>query len=424
VPGVRRLAAVARRLRRLAGDEEGATLATTAILLLTLLGVVGMGIDVGAAFTARRAAQNAADSAALSAAVDAAAQGKQLDQQAKAVAAQYGLVDGKGGVSVQVHTPPTLGPNAGNGEATEVIIQRPALGFFSLLFNPNPPPIRARAVATSAVGDGSGCLLALDPKAAQAVLFNGVPTVNLQDCSLYDNSNSSTALLLNGGVTINATGIDVVGGILKNGSVKLNANVQTGAKPQLDPYAKVPIPPYSGCDQNSAVVNSGSRTFNASGPRPYVFCNGLIVNGGSVNFGPGVYVINGGSFILNGSTGATATGATFIFTNGATFTFNSGTNINMSAPTTGPTKGMLLWVDPKGGGGQVTLNAGSNQAYTGAIYAPSRQLVLNGGTRVVNSACTQIIAATMIINGDVALQTDCAGTGVTPIGSGAPHLIE
>jgi len=424
VPHVRPLAAVWSRLRRLPADEAGATLATTAILLFTLLGFVGLGIDLGAAFTLRRSAQNAADSAALSAAVDAADQGKQLDQQAKAVAAKYGLVDGKGGVSVQVHTPPSTGPNVGDKDSTEVIIQRPAVGFFSLLFTPNPPPIRARAVATSNLGKGSGCLMALNPKAAQAVLFNGIPTVNLQNCTLYDNSNSSTALLLNGGVTINADRVEVVGGILKNGTVNINAGVETGAAPTLDPYATDPLPAYNGCDQNSAVVNSGSRTFNASPGRPYVFCNGLIVNGGSVNFGPGIYVMNGGSFILNGSTGATANGATFIFTNGATFTFNSGTNINLSAPTSGPTKGKLIWVDPKGGGGQVTLNAGSNQVYTGAVYLPGRQLILNGGTQVVNSACTQIIADTMIINGDVALATNCGGTGVKPIGSGAPKLIE
>lgn len=413
-----------RRLRRLPRDEGGATLATTAILLVTLLGFVGLGIDLGAAFTARRATQNAADSAALSAAVDQAAGGDQLDQQAKAVAAQYGLVNGQGGVKVEVDTPPTTGGHVGDPDATEVVIQRPALGFFSLLFNPNPQPIRARAVASSERGAGFGCLVALDRKAAQAVLFNGIPTVNLQNCTLYDNSSSSTALLLNGGITINATGIDVVGGILKNGPVTLNADVETGVPPVADPYAKDPIPPYNGCDQNNAVVNSGSRTFNAAGGRPYVFCNGLIVNGGSANFGPGIYVINGGSFILNGSTGATANGATFVFTNGATFTFNSGSNINFSAPTSGPTKGKVIWVDPKGGGGQVTLNAGSNQVYTGAVYAPTRQLILNGGTQVVNSKCTQIIAATMIINGDVALQTDCAGVGVRPIGAGAPKLVE
>jgi hypothetical protein len=421
---VSRLAAVWERLRRLPGDEDGATLATTAILLFTLLGFVGLGIDLGAAFTARRSAQNAADSAALSAAVDAAAGGNQLQQQARAVTAQYGLVDGQGGVSVQVHTPPSLGPNTGNADATEVIIQRPALGFFSLLFNPSPPPIRARAVATSAVGAGSGCLVALDPKAAQAVLFNGIPTVNLQNCTLYDNSTSSTALLLNGGITINAEGIDVVGGILKNGTVNLNAAVQTGVAPVADPYANDQIPSYSGCDQSNAVVNSGTRTFNASASRPYVFCGGLIVNGGSANFGPGIYVINGGSFILNGSTESTATGATFVFTNGATFTFNSGTNINFTAPTSGPTAGKVIWVDAKSGGGQVTLNAGSNQVYTGAIYAPTRQMILNGGTQVVNSKCTQIIVATMIVNGDVALQTNCGGTGVKPVGAGTPKLIE
>ncbi|THD80543.1 MAG: hypothetical protein E7812_07375 [Phenylobacterium sp.] len=416
--------ALGKKLRRLAGDEDGATLVTVGLLLVVLLSFVGLGLDLGIAYTSKRATQNAADSAALSAAVASAAGATDLTAEAQAVAVQYGLTPGVGGVIVTVNSPPLSGLHVGDPTSVEVVINRPGMGFFSSLFQPKASAIVGRAVATNGQGaGGSGCLVALDPTAQQAVLFNGIPTVNLVNCSLDDNSSNKTALLANGGVTVNAFGINVVGGILKNGTVNLNANVVTGATPVSDPYANDQIPAYSGCNQTNAVINSGAPPAYQAGATPYVFCNGLIVNGGSVSFGPGVYVINGGSFTLNGSSSATANNATFILTNGAQLNFNSATNVTMSAPTSGPTAGLVIWMDPKSTGG-VTLNAGSNQKYTGAIYAPNRQLTLNGGTTVVNSACTQIIADTMIINGNVALQTNCGGTGVRLVGAGAPKLVE
>ena len=414
-----------RTLARLARDEDGATLATTAMLLMVLVGFLGVGLDIGIAYTARRSAQNAADSAAYSAAVAAADGASDLVAQAQGVAARYGLSNGAGGVTVQVNNPPTSGGHAGDPQAVEVIVTRPAEGFFSTLFVPNPQPIRARAVAISGVRAGFGCLVALNPKAAQAVLFNGVPNVNLVDCTLYDNSaDKSDAMLVNGGVTVNARGIDVVGGILKNGVVTLNADVRTGVDPVSDPYAKVKPPAFSGCDRTNEIINAGNRSYAASGSRPFVFCNGLIVNAGGASFGPGVYIINGGSFTLNGSTSATANGATFVLVNGAMLNFNSAANITFKAPTSGPTAGLVIEMDKSASRTAVTLNGGSNQAFTGALYAPNQAIILNGGTTVANGGCTQVIGDTIIINGDVRLETKCAGTGVKPVGSVPPALVE
>jgi hypothetical protein len=53
---------------RLKGEERGAALILTAIVLLVLVGVVGLALDGGQAYNTRRGAQNAADNAALAAA--------------------------------------------------------------------------------------------------------------------------------------------------------------------------------------------------------------------------------------------------------------------------------------------------------------------------------------------------------------------
>ena len=270
-----------------------------------------------------------------------------LVAEARAVAIQYGLTDAAGGVSVTVNNPPVTGAHAGDTTSVEVIINRPGMGFFSTLFQPKASAIVGRAVATNGQGaGGTGCLVALNPTAAQAVLFNGGETVNLQNCSLDDNSSDKNALLLNGGVTINASGVNVVGGILKNGTVTLNAKVQTGVTPATDPYAQQQMPSYSGCNQTNALVNGGTPpAFHASGSTPYVFCNGLIVNSGTVSFDPGIDVINGGSLTVNAGS-LTATNATFILTNGANLNFNSASNVTMTAPLPGtPTAGLVIWME-------------------------------------------------------------------------------
>src|SRR5207245_2408554 len=46
--------------------------------------------------------------------------------------------------------------------------------------------------------DGLGCVLSLDANAAGATTGQGSTTVNLNGCSLYDNSSSTTALTVGG----------------------------------------------------------------------------------------------------------------------------------------------------------------------------------------------------------------------------------
>ncbi|HEV2530983.1 pilus assembly protein TadG-related protein [Phenylobacterium sp.] len=416
-----------RRLRRLGGDERGATLVTTALLLMVLLGFLGLGLDLGVAYTARRSAQNAADSAALSAAVAATSGAKNIAAEAQAVAAQYGLADGVGGVTVVVNTPPTSGTHTSNDKAVEVIITRPPMGFFSTLFVAHPQNIAARAVGVA--GQAGGCLMTLDPKMAQAQLYNGVPTVNLVNCSIYDNSSDPNAMLANGGVTINAWSVNVTGGILKNGTVTFNTvdGVHTGVAATPDPYQGTPVPTGASCTRtNEPVINSGtSRSFAASGSTPFVFCgSGLTLNGNATaTFGPGVYVFNGGTFLINGGDTVTSTKAVFILTNGASLIINGNSNINFEAPNSGTYSGLAVFQDPKDTNA-IILNGGSTQTFKGAVYAPTAAMTLNGTTQVTNGGCTQLIAASMIINGGVNLAANCAGVGVKPIGGQAPGLVE
>ncbi|MDE2486061.1 MAG: hypothetical protein KGO51_01570 [Alphaproteobacteria bacterium] len=428
-----------RRLRDLADDRRGATALITALSLIVVMGFVGVGVDIGSAYAVRRSAQNAADSAAFSAAVarwEGPATSANIGDHARAIAASYGFADQKDGVAITVDAPPADGRFTADPNAVEVIVSRPAPVFFSGLFTAGAGPIRARAVATVQPGkDGDGCLVALDPGDPQTILMNGAPEIDLHGCALYDNSAASNAFAMNGSATLTASAANVVGGYFHNGNTQLNAPLRTGAPPLADPYADVPIPSYDpgSCD-STAVVNGGqSKTFTANGSTPYVFCGGLIANGGAtVHFDPGVYVIQGGSLIFNGNTTVTGTGVTFILTGStpggsvATLTINGGANVNLSAPAGGPTSGLVFYQNRNAShhGGSNILNGGATQTFTGALYFPSEPVTFNGGNDTSGAGCTQLLAWEITFNGDSHLANNCQGAGTRAIGGFRTVLVE
>jgi hypothetical protein len=426
-------------LADLSTDRRGATALMTGLMLTVVLGFVGFGIDFGTAFTARRAAQSAADSAAFSAAVAKAGGTADITGQARAVTARYGLVNGAGAVTVSVNQPPTSGAYLNHPEATEVIIVRPAPRIFASLFQTGATTISARAVAATLPNkDGDGCVVAFNPIDSMAILANGNPNVTLENCAIDANSASPQAMSMNGTPIITAKAANIVGGLFKNGPVQLNAQVNLGAKATPDPYNnpafKVDLPDYPAghCDSTNALVNSKTpKTFTPNG-QPYVFCNGLTINGSAnVTFAPGVYVIDGGSLTINGNATIRGTGVAFVLTNHtgsniATVTINGGADINLSAPAPGASMaGFVFYQDRRAGLGQDTLNGGAKQIFKGALYFPKQTVLLNGGTDVAgNGGCTQVLADKVTFNGDARLATNCANVGTQGIGQFVTTLVE
>jgi len=109
---------------RLLSDRRGGVAVMTAMSLTSLLGFAGLGTEATLWYVAKRNMQGATDAAAFTAAT-AEAKGQNstaFTAAAKAVAQQYGFVDGTGGVTVTVNNPPVSGPNTGNAQAVEVLI--------------------------------------------------------------------------------------------------------------------------------------------------------------------------------------------------------------------------------------------------------------------------------------------------------------
>ncbi len=93
------LFSVAKHVRRLRGDERGAVSVVMGVLMIPLVGALGIGFEVSNWYLTTRGMQNAADAAALAAATNG---GSNYDVEARAVAAQYGFVNGTNNITIDV----------------------------------------------------------------------------------------------------------------------------------------------------------------------------------------------------------------------------------------------------------------------------------------------------------------------------------
>jgi Flp pilus assembly protein TadG len=422
-------------LARFVGDRSGAAAVTLALTFSLLVGFAALATEVADWYKTKRTMQGAADSGAYSAAT-ARWSGASTDaytSEARSVAGNYHYIDGTNGVTVTVNNPPASGNYTADPNAIEVIIARPQPLKLASMFMSTGPTIQARAVATTNP-NGSGCVLALDRGDVTDVTDNGNTTLNLNHCNLYINSPSRSALSLVGGATINADSAFISGNYTTTGHASLNTThgTFTGAAPANDPYADVPIPSYSGCNQNNySLSGNQSQTFSPGSSGTMVFCNGFRLSGGSsVTLQPGTYIIDGGSFSVSGNSSISGSGVTIILTssNGsgyATASISGGSIVNLTAPTAGPLAGLAFFQDrnaPQSGTDSFT--GGTTQNINGTLYFPNQNVTFNGGTSTGGAICTQLVALTITFNGNAAFNNNCLGKGVRGIGTSFVKLVE
>src|SRR3979490_609387 len=162
------LSLIANHVRRLRADERGAVSVMMGFLLIPLVGALGIGFEVSNWYLTARGMQNAADAAAIAAATNG---GSNYDVEAKAVAAQYGFVNGTNNISIAVSD--TAACPGGGNNCYSVTIS----GFMPLYMSQvvgyrgdatlNGAPekqLGASAIAGHPDTPTSFCLLALGPQ--------------------------------------------------------------------------------------------------------------------------------------------------------------------------------------------------------------------------------------------------------------------
>jgi hypothetical protein len=158
--------------------------------------------------------------------------------------------------------------------------------------------------------------------------------------------------------------------------------------------------------------------------QPGRYCNGMAING-DVAMAPGVYIVDGGVFRTNGNATLTGEGVTIFLTGNATVQMNGNARIDLSAPTSGPYAGLVMWGDAANAAdSDVRMNGTADSALIGALYFPSQTVEMRGDFSG-SQGCTRIVANRIDLSGNSSFASDCTAEGVETVRTpGMVRLVE
>jgi Flp pilus assembly protein TadG len=399
------------KLRR---DERGQVLVLAALWMTLLLGFLGLAVDTGFLFHARRVAQTAADCAAIAGAAEL--NYGDYATAAQTAATQNGVTNGTNGATVSVNPSgttvpsPLYGAYTGKAGYVEVIITVSQPTYFMRIFtHSSSMAVNARAVAT--VSSDQDCLYTLNTSATD-ITVNGASQLNAPGCGILDDSSSSTAMSVTGSGDVTAGSVGVVGtAYTDNSGSTITPTAVSGIAPLSDPlsFLTSPISSSSSCVADpingTYYAASANKTIGPATSTGVVCYDGLnISNGATVNLNPGIYVINGEMSFGGGATINAPGGVTFYFpstSTGSGFVDGSlniagGVTVTLIAPTSGTYDGILFYQD-RSDPDAAYFAGGANSTFEGILYFPDAQLNMSNGTGTKMYA--PIVANTISVTG-------------------------
>ncbi len=393
--------------------QAGSVMILWAITLSATLGMIGLGVETGNWYLTKRNLQSASDTAAIAAAYENNSSSRTASANSEMTRNNFGS---SAGVTITVNNPPLSGGYTGNSNAVEIIASQVQPKMFSAVLMSQIPTITVRSVAIRNTA-GTACVLALNSLSADTLVTSGSATVTMPNCMLAANSSNNGAISINGNSSVTVQGLYTPGGYSVNGSANLTSTTTpvTDGTPLNDPYASLAIPSYSGCNYNNFSTND-TITIN-----PGTYCSGFKLNAhANVTMNPGVYIMDRGSFDINGQATLTGTGVTIILTSStgaghAQVTVNGGAVVNLTAPSSGTYKGVSFYQDRNASLENVNnFNGGATMNINGSMYMPRGYMSFNGGS-TVSAPCTQIVAYTVKFSGNNSIGSNCSSSNVTPI---------
>lgn len=402
-------------------SEDGQALVLFAIVMLTMLFAIGLAIDAGELYSAKRTEQEAADAAAFAGAVVLYQGGTGAQAIAAAVADALinGYADGVNNTTVTVNHPPTSGAFANNNTHVEVIITRQvktSLVPAEAQFN----PVRARGVAGAEALNSGYAIMALDRG---------------NTCGAFEASSNADVHLNGGGILVNSgsgcaaendqsssSRFDVespysldVHGQATGYWASLGIPVNSGYPQVADPFAGFPRPDPAdlGLPECTSLVACQDLLGNQ---QPGVY-RVKLGGAGNVNMtlNPGVYILTEG-FDTAGNADVNGTNV-FLFNTYDNYPGASGVTsdceiMNMqgnsvmvlTAQTTGTWANMLVYQDPFCTT-QVKIGGNGNFDGTGSLYIPNGAFVFDGNNATLHGS--QLIAQTVNAqNGNITIDYD------------------
>ncbi|MER2266261.1 TadG family pilus assembly protein [Methylobacterium oxalidis] len=256
------------------------------------------------------------------------------------------------------------------------------------------------------------CFLVLDPKASGAFNVSGTGKLSVPNCGVQVNSTSDTAATVGNNATAQARSFCVVGGA---SGTSFNPKPVTKCAAAPDPLALLPEPaqPTQSCTYNGLNTGSGQTL-----PSNATYCGKITLNGnGNFSLQPGVYYFKNATVKLLQNASLVGSGVTLFLDETSTLEFGASGTVNLSAPSQGPYKGVLIFQARGASATTTSVVRGSPDIYMdGTIYMPSSTLSMTGSGSISDVARSgYVIVGRVNYSGSVTFNFD-AYSNVLPVG--------
>ena len=372
-------------------NQKGQALILIVFAVVGLIGLTALAVDGGMAYSERRQAQNAADSAALDAALSKI-RGGSWQSEGLVRAASNGFDNNGSTNTVAVRNPPTTGcndqtgPYTGNAQYVQVVIHLSTQTFFGPVVGINEVNNCVEAIARAKPADVQpmvfgNAIVALKPNGSKTFWMHGNPGMTTIGGGVFVNSSTDCGFTSNGVPDLTTPNITMVASdsCPTMAGVGISYNAPQATYPPID----LPNP-----------VCSGNAVKNGNTLSPGTVSGNFPPSGVTV-LNPGVYCVNG-NFRLNGHDTMSGDEVVIVMNSGDIH-WNGNGSLNLSAPTSGPFKGLLIYF-PMSNPSEVRINGTNDQSWTGTILAPASPIVLLG-TADSDAFHSQIIGYTVEIGG-------------------------
>lgn len=415
-----------------AESEGGQAIVLIAITMLGMLMMVGLAIDAGQLYSARRAMQEAVDAAAYAGAVAIYQGGTQTDAFAAATAdaTRNGFTNGVNGVTLTVQQPTTIPYNTSHYVQVTISQQvRTSL----VPAEAGITQVNASAISGAEPLNNRYAIMALDRSATAGALTVGSNAhLTLNGGGVLVNSSAAVAATnatpsSQWSVTCSANcAIDINGGTTSawppaSGSF---LGARTGQPQQADPFAGYPKPSTTGLNLNRSGFGPSSNTLGSgiytSTIQNKALCHGVyILRGGGLGGGIDIDTTS-----TDPITGDRCDGQVFIFNTTSTYPSTGGTcsgltvngnhDITLNAMSSGTYQGLLFYQDSACTAALSFGGSSFNLYTTGTIYLPNAQFKLSvTGAGQIGGG--QIVAKTLDLGNGTINVTFNAGTSAQPV---------
>jgi len=416
-------------VRRWSRDEGGQALILIAFALGGLLLGVGLALDTGQLFIARRAAQTAADAGAWAGAAVLYAGGSAAQARTAATddATRNGYTNG-GFISITTASPPTSGTYAGDPGYIEVAITEQVATKFLFGASAGRTAITVRAVAGLARSGTGQAVIVLHPTVSNAFDVANNTRFTITGGGTNTNSNHNNAVRVGTGGQITATFNRVTGNVSAADAGRISPTPSTGQLPATaDPFASLASPSTIGVPLYAGqTITSATVTLN-----PGIYTSLVSVGNG------GIARLNAGNYIFRAGLTTTGTGSIVLAGAGGVLLYNANASypaaggvcgnlslagtgtMTLSASRTGSFAGMLVFQGRScANAAAITVRTGTS--LSGTLYVPAAALTITAANNV--TIASQIVANELDLLGGNTLTMTFTGASIT--GTRVPSLVE